>query len=49
MQDLSEKEKYHNVFLCGRMAEFKYYNMDICIEHAIAYFDYVKAFLEKTE
>lgn len=44
---LAEKEKYHNVFLCGRLAEFKYYNMDICIEHAIAYFDQIKAHLAK--
>ncbi|WP_369283543.1 UDP-galactopyranose mutase [Oscillibacter sp. GMB15532] len=44
---LAEKEKYHNVFLCGRLAEFKYYNMDICIEHAIDYFDQVKAHLVK--
>ena len=44
---LNEKANYCNVFLCGRLAEFKYYNMDICIEHAIAYFGEVKAFLEK--
>ncbi|MEA4993368.1 MAG: UDP-galactopyranose mutase, partial [Oscillibacter sp.] len=42
---LAEKAKYHNVFLCGRLAEFKYYNMDICIEHAIAYFEQVKVHL----
>lgn len=45
---LNEKANYRNVFLCGRLAEFKYYNMDICIEHAIAYFEEVKAFLGKS-
>lgn len=44
---LNESEKYGNIFLCGRLAEFKYYNMDVCIEHAIKYFDNVKYFLEK--
>lgn len=44
---LLEKEKYGNVFLCGRLAEFKYYNMDVCIEHALSYFENVKEYLEK--
>lgn len=44
---LNESEKYGNIFLCGRLAEFKYYNMDVCIEHAIKYFNNVKYFLEK--
>ena len=43
---LEEAEQYKNLFLCGRLAEFKYYNMDICIEHALEYFDYVKTYLE---
>jgi UDP-galactopyranose mutase len=37
---------YGNLFLCGRLAEFKYYNMDVCVEHALAYFEEVKASLE---
>lgn len=44
---LNESQKYGNIFLCGRLAEFKYYNMDVCIEHAIKYFDNIKYFLEK--
>lgn len=44
---LAEAAKYQNLFLCGRLAEFKYYNMDICIEHALAYFENVKAYLTK--
>lgn len=40
-----EAERYHNLFLCGRLAEFRYYNMDVCIEHALAYFENVKAYL----
>ncbi|MEG0020559.1 MAG: UDP-galactopyranose mutase, partial [Oscillospiraceae bacterium] len=43
---LKEAEKYKNIFLCGRLAEFKYYNMDICIEHALSYFNKVKEYLE---
>lgn len=43
---LEEAEQYKNLFLCGRLAEFKYYNMDICIEHALEYFDYIKTYLE---
>ena len=44
---LKEVEKYNNIFLCGRLAEFKYYNMDICIEHALEYFNNIKEYLEK--
>ena len=43
---LEEAKRYHNLFLCGRLAEFKYYNMDICIEHALEYFHNVKQYLE---
>ena len=42
---LNDAKKYNGLFLCGRLAEFKYYNMDICIEHALAYFDNVKDYL----
>ncbi len=44
-QYLEEVKKYHNIFLCGRLAEFKYYNMDICIEHALQYFENIKDYL----
>lgn len=44
---LAEVHKYNNLFLCGRLAEFKYYNMDVCIEHALSYFENVKAYLER--
>lgn len=46
-QYLTEVDKYENLFLCGRLAEFKYYNMDVCIEHALSYFENVKAYLER--
>ena len=39
---LHEAEKYGNVVLCGRLAEFKYYNMDVCIEHALEKFEKIK-------
>lgn len=42
---LNEVKKYKNIFLCGRLAEFKYYNMDICIEHALLYYENIKEYL----
>ena len=29
---LSQSQKYNNLFLCGRLAEYKYYNMDAVID-----------------
>ena len=43
---LKETEKYGNIVLCGRLAEYKYYNMDICIEHALEKFEDIKKKLE---
>lgn len=43
---LGEAAAYGNLFLCGRLAEFKYYNMNVCIEHALEYFEDVKKCLE---
>lgn len=40
-----EAEKYKNIFLCGRLAEFRYYNMDDCILHAFDVFEEIKKFL----
>jgi UDP-galactopyranose mutase len=31
----SEIEKYKNIYLCGRLAEYKYYNMDAVVEKAL--------------
>jgi UDP-galactopyranose mutase len=42
---LMEAKQYKNIFLCGRLAEFRYYNMDICIEHALEYFKNIKNYL----
>ena len=39
---LAEVQKYGNIVLCGRLAEFKYYNMDVCIEHALQKFEEIK-------
>ena len=44
---LGESEKYGNIILCGRLAEFKYYNMDICIEHALEKFEAIRERLEE--
>lgn len=43
----TEATEYEGLFLCGRLAEFRYYNMDICIEHALAYFEDIRAYLMK--
>ncbi len=46
-QYLVEAEQYGNIVLCGRLAEFQYYNMDVCIEHAFQKFEGIKKRLEK--
>lgn len=43
---LREARQYRELFLCGRLAEFKYYNMDVCIEHALEYFENIKTYLK---
>lgn len=43
----TESEKYGNIILCGRLAEFRYYNMDVCIEHALEKFEEVRKYLEE--
>lgn len=46
-QYLKEASAYPALFLCGRLAEFRYYNMDVCIEHALTYFEDVKSSLAR--
>lgn len=46
---LEEAAKYGNIVLCGRLAEFKYYNMDVCIEHAFEKFNDIKRRMEKAK
>lgn len=46
---LKKIKEYKGIFLCGRLAEFKYYNMDICIEHALQYAESIKEFLRNKE
>lgn len=40
-------DKIENLFICGRLAEFKYYNMDECILKAFEVFEQIKHCLEK--
>lgn len=42
-----EAASYGNIFLCGRLAEFKYYNMDDCILHAFDIFNKIKKYIER--
>ena len=44
---LSELSRYKSIFLCGRLAEFKYYNMDKCILNAFDVFEQIKKYLEE--
>ncbi|GHV42370.1 UDP-galactopyranose mutase [Synergistales bacterium] len=37
-----EAQKYSNLFLCGRLAEYKYYNMDAVIESTFEKFNLLK-------
>lgn len=48
-QYLAEAERYGNIVLCGRLAEFKYYNMDVCIEHAFEKFKTIQKRLENSK
>lgn len=38
----SELENIDNLFICGRLAEFKYYNMDQALERALSMCDIIK-------
>ena len=40
-----EALSYGNIFLCGRLAEFRYYNMDDCILNAFNVFEKIQNYL----
>ncbi len=42
-----EAAKYKNLFCCGRLAEYKYFNMDLIIERAFEVYEDIKFFLSK--
>lgn len=42
-----EAAAYGNIFLCGRLAEFRYYNMDDCILHAFDVFEEIKKHMKE--
>lgn len=44
---LTETKKYENLFLCGRLAEYKYFNMDVVIEHAFEKYEDVVKYINK--
>lgn len=39
---LQEAQKYTNLYLCGRLADYKYYNMDKAIERALDVYEKIK-------
>ncbi len=41
-QYLKDAQKYENLFLCGRLAEYKYYNMDATIESTFEKYEKLK-------
>ena len=43
----NEALKYSDIFLCGRLAEFRYYNMDDCILRAFEVFENIKTYLRR--
>lgn len=44
-----EVTSYKGLFLCGRLAEFRYYNMDVCIEHALESAEHIKSHLKEIQ
>ena len=37
-----EAEKYPNLYFCGRLGGYKYYNMDLAVEKALELFNKIK-------
>lgn len=46
-QYYNKSKRYNNLFLSGRLAEYKYFNMDIVIEHTFERFKEIEAYLDK--
>lgn len=46
-QYLEFSKQFGNIFLCGRLAEFRYIDMHTCVEHALDYFENIRAYLKR--
>lgn len=46
-QYYNKSKRYNNLFLNGRLAEYKYFNMDIVIEHTFERFKEIEVYLDK--
>lgn len=46
-QYLEFSKQFGNIFLCGWLAEFRYIDMHTCVEHALDYFENIRAYLKK--
>lgn len=44
---LDESKKYKCLFLCGRLAQYKYFNMDLVIESSFDVFEKIKKFIKE--
>ena len=42
-----ESQQYKNLFLSGRLAEYKYFNMDVVIEHTFERYKEIEEYLKK--
>ena len=40
-------DKYNNLFVCGRLGDYKYYNMDAAIERALSVEKEIEEFVEQ--
>jgi UDP-galactopyranose mutase len=45
----NEAKKWRNIYLCGRLAEYRYYNMDAVIERALETYEEIKLILKEKE
>ena len=46
-QYLNLAKQFNGLFLCGRLAQYKYFNMDLVIESSFEQLDKIKEFIEK--
>ena len=46
-QYVKESKKYTNLFLCGRLAEYKYFNMDLVIERTFQMYEEIQNHINK--
>ena len=48
-QYYNKSKRYNNLFLSGRLAEYKYFNMDVVIEHTFNRYKEIEEYLKDKE